>query len=256
MIQSHLLMTLKKNLYLMPKSKTVGISSKVQDPNSDDSAKGPPVPSSVPAKVIEKVPGRRYSVVLDLNGVLVHRRNFVKGKKRPIMIRPSCHEFLNWLHNQAMVAFWTSIAPRNIPQNLHVVLQGTSLQLPDVQVLSQNDCIRLSYVESSKPDKPFCLKDLRVFAKLLVLESVEEVLLVDDSPQKNLLNDPHNAVHPPTWSGDGDDRFLTMTLKPWLEGLFRSGEAVPEYVKLALLPFGQFPMDRSSDLALKILRGA
>jgi hypothetical protein len=217
---------------------------------------GPPLLSSVPAKVIGKVPGRRYSVVLDLNGVLVHRGNFVKGKQRPIMIRPGCQEFLNWLSNHAMVAFWTSIAARNIPQTLPVVLQGTSFKLPDVQVLSQNNCTRSSYVESSKPDKPFFLKDLRVFAKLLVLESVEEVLLVDDSPQKNLLNDPHNAVHPPTWSGDDNDRFLTMTLKPWLEGLFKSGEVVTDYVKRVPLPFGQLPMDRSSDLALKILRGA
>jgi hypothetical protein len=216
---------------------------------------GPRLPSSIPEKVIGKVPLRRYSVVLDLNGVLIYRGVYVAGRERSVKLRPGCSAFLDWLSSQALVSFWTSIADKNISRVVDVVLQGTSLKREGVQVLSQSDCTRSSYVESSNPHKPFFLKNLNVFAKLLGLESVEDVLLVDDSPQKNLLNDVHSAVHPPTWSGDDGDRFITMHLQPWLEGLFRSSEVVTEYVKRAPLPGGQLPVDRMSDLAVQILRG-
>ena len=93
-----------------------------------------------------------------------------------------------------------------------------------------------------------------MFAKLLGLETVEDVLLVNDSPLKNppmiVLNNVHSVVHPPTWSGDDEDRFITMQLQPWLEDLFRSSETIIDYVK-----FGQLLEDRKSDLAIKILRG-
>ena len=60
-----------------------------------------------------------------------------------------------------------------------------------------------------KSKKLVFLKNLKVFAKLLGLETVEDILLVDDGPEKNLLNDVHSVVHPPTWSGDDEDRFIT-----------------------------------------------
>ena len=114
---------------------------------------------------------------------------------------------------------------------MDAVLQFTSLKQKDVQVLSQRDCTLSSYVDASNPEKPVFLKNLKMYAKLLGLETVEDVLLVDDGPEKNLLNNVHNAVHPPTWSGDDEDRLITMQLQPWLEGLFRSSVAVTDYVK-------------------------
>lgn len=194
-------------------------------------------------------------MVLDLNGVLIFRGVYVAGRERSVKLRPGCSAFLDWLSSKALVSFWSSIADKNIHRVIDAVLEGTSLKRDHVPLLSQGDCTRSSYVESSNPHKPFFLKNLNVFAKLLGLDTVEDVLLVDDSPQKNLLNDVHSAVHPPTWSGDDGDRFITMHLQPWLEGLFRSNELVTEYVKRAPLPGGQVPEDRMSDLAVKILRG-
>ena len=92
-----------------------------------------------------------------------------------------------------------------------------------------------------------------MFAKLLGLETIENVLVVDDSPQKNLLNDIHSVVYSPTWFGDDEDRFITMQLQLWLEGLFRLSEVVTRYVKRAPLPGGQLPEDQKSNLAIKIL---
>ena len=84
----------------------------------------------------------------------------------------------------------------------------------DVQVLSQSDCTCSSYVDASNPKKLVFLKNLNVFAKFLGLKTIEDVLLMDDNPQKNLLNDIHSVVHPPTWFSDDEDRFITMQLQP------------------------------------------
>ena len=110
-------------------------------------------------------------------------------------------------------------------------------------------------MDTSNPEKSVFLKNLKVYAKMLGLETIEDVLLVDDGPQKNLLNDVHSAIHPPTWSDDDEDRFITAQLQPWLEGLFRSSVPVTEYVKRVPLPGGQLSIYRKSKLAIKILRG-
>ena len=194
-------------------------------------------------------------MVLDLNGVLVHWGGYIAGRERSVHLRPGCTAFLDWLSSRAVLSFWSSIADRNIHRVVDAVLQFTSLKRQDVQVLSQRHCTLTSYVDASNPEKPVFLKNLEVYAKMLGLETVEDVLLVDDGPQKNLLNDVHSAIHPPTWSGDDEDRFITAQLQPWLEGLFRSSVPVTEYVKRVPLPGGQLPIYRKSELAIKILRG-
>ena len=132
------------------------------------------------------------------------------GKKRFVQLRLGCAAFLDWFSSQAVLSFWNSIADRNILRVVDVVLQDTSLKQKDVQVLSQRDCTLSSYVDASNPEKLVFLKNLKVFAKLLGLETVEDVLVVDDGPEKNLLNDVHSSVHLPTWSDDDEDRFITM----------------------------------------------
>ena len=194
-------------------------------------------------------------MVLDLNGVLVYRGGYIAGRECSVHLRPGCTAFLDWLCSRAVLSFWSSIADRNIRRVVDAVLQFTSLKRQDVQVLSQCHCTLTSYVDASYLEKPIFLKNLEVYAKMLGLETVEDVLLVDDGPQKNLLNDVHSAVHPPTWSGDDEDRFITAQLQPWLEGLFRSSVPVTEYVKRVPLPGGQLPIYRKSELAIKILKG-
>ena len=194
-------------------------------------------------------------MVLDLNGVLVHRGGYIAGREHSVYLRPGCTAFLDWLSSRAVLSFWSSIADRNICRVVDAVLEFTSLKRQDVQVLSQRHCTLTSYVDESNPEKPVFLKNLEVYAKMLGLETVEDVLLVDDGPQKNLLNDVHSAIHPPTWSGDDEDRFITVQLQPWLEGLFRSSVPVTKYVKRVPLPGGQLPIYRKSELAINILRG-
>ena len=137
-------------------------------------------------------------MVLDLNGVFVHRGGYIAGRERSIHLRPGCTAFLDWLSSRTVLSFWSNIADQNIHRVVDAVLQFTSLKQEDVQVLSQWHCTLSSYVDTSNVEKPVFLKNLKMYAKMLGLETVEDVLLVDDGPQKNLLNDVHSAIHPPT----------------------------------------------------------
>ena len=135
-------------------------------------------------------------MVLDLNGVLVYQGGYIAGRERSVHLRPGCTAFLDWLSSRAVLSFWSNIADRNICQVVDAVLHFTSLKRQDVQVLSQRHCTLTSYVDASNSEKPVFLKNLEVYAKMLELETIEDVLLVDDGPQKNLLNDVHSAIHP------------------------------------------------------------
>ena len=118
-------------------------------------------------------------MVLDLNGVLVHRGGYIAGRERFVHLRPGCTAFLDWLSSRAVLSFWSSIADRNVRRVVDAALQFTSLKREDVQVLSQHHCTLSSYVDASNPEKPLFLKNLELYAKMLGLETVEDVLLVD-----------------------------------------------------------------------------
>ena len=92
------------------------------------------------------------------------------------------------------------------------LLEDNFFKQKDVKVLSQSNCTHSLYIDSSYPSKLCFLKNLFQFAKLLRLEIVENVLLVDDSPQKNLLNDVHSIIHPLIWSSNDENRFITIQL--------------------------------------------
>jgi len=82
---------------------------------------------------------------------------------------------------------------------------------------------------------PVFLKELVKFACFSSLSSLENILLIDKHPFKNLMNNPHNDVFPPPFFGDLDDNYLKLHLVPWLDGHFKSNEVVPDYMKNNLL---------------------
>ena len=55
----------------------------------------------------------------------------------------------------------------------------------------------------------------------------DNTIIVDDSPYKHVLNDPHNVLLSDTWSYKGDgghDSFLLNVLLPWLRSLHNNGD--------------------------------
>ena len=79
---------------------------------------------------------------------------------------------------------------------MDTLLADTSFGPGDVTCLTQAACTKSTYKAPSVPDKPIFLKDLSAYARIAGLSCVEDVLLIDDSPVKNLSNDPHNIVFP------------------------------------------------------------
>ena len=75
------------------------------------------------------------------------------------------------------------------------------------------------------------LKDLQKVKEILKDIDLSLTLLIDDSPEKNLLNDEFSAIHPQTWTGDLNDKFLMNTMLPWLKNMFSSNLSVAEYVR-------------------------
>ena len=88
---------------------------------------------------------------------------------------------------------------RNMTPLLPTVLSGTRVGPKEVTYFSQLDCTQLSYQNPRKKKKPFFLKDLATLIEMREIESTDYILLIDDSPLKNLLNNPYNAIHPKTW---------------------------------------------------------
>jgi hypothetical protein len=155
-----------------------------------------------------------------------------------------------------VLSLWSSVNDRKIEPVLKVVLHGASFTRNDITILTQNACSQSAYRDPENLEKPIFLKNLDVYANIVKLQNTEDVLLVDDSPMKNLLNDSYNAVHLPSWHGEEEDSFLDVNLKPWLQGLFRSNVAITEYVRCNPLPGGSYPEDKLGRLAFNVLKAA
>ena len=138
---------------------------------------------------------------------------------------------------------------------LNTLFADTSFGPRDVTCFTQAACTKSTYRAPSAPDKPITLKNLSAYACIAGLSCVEDVLLIDDNPVKNLSNDPHNTIFPRSWCSNTLDTFLDAHLHPRLERLFKSNEAVPMFVKNNPLFSGQSPMDVLSREAFNILKG-
>ena len=127
-----------------------------------------------PLRTLNEVPIQKYTIVLDLNGVLLHR-TFVHN--RPDVQRcPGVPCFLNWLRRKANVAFWSSVTPKNLVRLLDIVLEGSSFSARDVVTLSQAACRQSLYRPPTVPNKLFVLKELAMFANFAGLSSLENIL--------------------------------------------------------------------------------
>ena len=69
---------------------------------------------------------------------------------------------------------------------------------------SHNWCEMSTYTDPNNEGRPFFLKRLaHLLGDSMGLvgrgATIDSILLVDDSPHKNVLNDPYNVVHPLTF---------------------------------------------------------
>jgi hypothetical protein len=130
----------------------------------------------------------------------------------------------------------------------------------DCLSFSQNWCDESTYRNPDNEGRPFFLKCLaRLLGDSMDLAgrgaTVENTLLVDDSPYKNVLNNPYNAVHPLTFSyfmekSTKKKPYFINQLWPFLKALKDSGLSIPMYCREHSL-FGSrqlFPGDKDYEL--------
>jgi hypothetical protein len=136
-----------------------------------------------------------------------------------------------------------------------------------VAVYGQESCDTIQVNEGEelkypKSDKSIFLKTMN--AHLFLGEASrykkKNTILINDSPEKNILNDVANAVFLKSWKytmrNSASDAYLTTDLGPWLERLYKEGHGeVPGFVnsnRLGVNPL--VPGDVLYDLVMDELR--
>jgi hypothetical protein len=139
------------------------------------------------------------------------------------------------------MVFWSSMKAENLERHF-ATLFSHALELgKDCLRFAQNWYDVSTYTDLDSEGRPFFLKRLaRLLGDSMGLAyqgaTTENTLLVKDSPYKNVLNDPYNAVHPLTFTYFTEKNtkkkpYLTHQLWPFLKGLKDSGLPVPVYCR-------------------------
>ena len=190
----------------------------------------------------------RYIIIFDMNGLLMDKGTLPAGGRgaRTYKFRKSLGSFFLEVRSLGVeVVFWTCAMEHNaevmFAQLRAAVFQDGGPDISGYALLDQSKCEEAEYnKEGCRPrfhTKPFFFKSLTVLFRSKDLPadaSFENTLLIDDTPYKNLLNPPHNAVHPPSFDGRGDSRtapYLTKHLAPYLRRLVTSGLPVQTFVE-------------------------
>lgn len=226
------------------------------------------VPSGVP-----QVVSRKYFLLFDINGTLIHWKKFTidpsgkSSKKREQKARPGLTELLDWCldHSENFeVCFWSCVVERNLAPRIDFIREKVP-RLPDnCLAFDQSMCLESAHRDEGDPSKPLFLKSI---AHLLANSpdlvgrgaTEENVLLIDDSPYKNVLNDPFSAFHPTSCTQyseaklkPGSKPFFLQVLKPLLQKLLNSWKSVPDFFK-ANATYGQARI-LSDDPRFKLLK--
>ncbi|KAK1310182.1 hypothetical protein QJS10_CPA08g00538 [Acorus calamus] len=205
-----------------------------------------------------KITESKKLLVLDLNGLLVHtffqdvtvniprsrRPDGVVGRKL-VFKRPFCDEFVRFCFQRFDVGIWSSARKSNVEGVITCVFQALRSRI--LFIWDQNDCTDTRLKTLENRNKPLFVKELKKIwdSKFSGLPwskgrfSSSNVLLIDDSPYKALLNPPNTAIFPTPYTLDqvrDDSLGPKGEMRVFLEGLAEA-EDVPTYV--ASHHFGQ-----------------
>ncbi|KNC80909.1 hypothetical protein SARC_06750 [Sphaeroforma arctica JP610] len=184
-------------------------------------------------------------VVLDLNGLLVHRtrgQNFsthpnhkfiknLQGKPQGVLIRPYVVEFIDFLFTHFHVAVWSSMMDKNVRSIMEVVFRPEDLKRVYF-LLHQGSCDVAKHPENKH--KPLLIKDLHKVWRADVHFTKENTLLIDDSKLKARRNPSNLLFNPEEWVGDMEDTALSPEggyIYTWMDGFSKWTGSVADYVK-------------------------
>lgn len=203
---------------------------------------------------------RKKLLILDLNGVLVDIDNFQLNYPKPdtsvagkaVYKRPFCDDFLKFCFERFHVGVWSSRKKKNLHAVLNFVMGDHKKNL--LFCWDQSNCTVTGFSTVDNRHKPLFLKEVK---KLWDKEEPDlpwekgeftpsNTLLLDDSPEKALLNPDYTAIFPWTYHFKDDyDNSLGPggDLRVYLEGLAKS-DNIPLYVQEH--PFGQCAITRAN----------
>jgi hypothetical protein len=214
----------------------------------------------LPARLPQVAPLSQYFLLMDINGILLATHFGIIGKEKVnsmhIRVREKLREFLVHCTSNFNVVFWTSLNTDNLERHFATFFSHAPELGQDCLRFAQNWCDVSTYTDPNNKERPFFLKRIsRLLGDSMGLggrgATVKNTLLVDDTPYKNVLNDPYNAVHPLTFTyftakNTKKRPYLTYQLWPFLKGLKESGLPLPVYCRQNSL-FGSrqlFPGDK------------
>ena len=201
-----------------------------------------------------------------MNGLLLEKRPSSNGRDRLYTLREDVGEFLEFCVKSFEVAFWSCCNEKNLKsifQSLkRACTPSLSKQLQRCRTFDQDWCNvvcdsdRVPVTEGPyffvKPldtlfDHPDGLKGTGA--------TVENTLLIDDSPYKNVRNDMWNVVHPSPFHSTTEPAgtaWFCHQMIPWLRGLKHSGQIVPRFYE-ANQGFGQRHLLLDDEEAKRVL---
>ena len=193
-----------------------------------------------------------YFLILDMNGLLLEKRPSPNGRDMLYTLREDVGEFLEFCFKSFEVAFWSCCNQKNLKSMIQSLKRACTPSLAqqlqrcrtfdqdwcDVVCDSNGDPVTEGPYFFVKPldtlfDHPNGLKGKGA--------SVENTLLIDDSPYKNVRNGMWSAVHPLPFhivNEPAGTAWFRHQLIPWLRRLKQSGQTVPRFCK-ANQGFGQ-----------------
>ncbi len=198
----------------------------------------------ITAGMVQVSLNHRVLLVLDLNGLLVHR--IMQGKlagadvshavtlgKFKVWTRPHVDAFIDFCLAHFDVGVWSSAMSHNVELLMKHVFGDRREQL--LFEFDQSDCVGVKHSDP-KEKKPLLKKPLeRVWRKHPTYR--ERTLLLDDSQLKAQDNPPHTLFCPPEWTHDCSDEAINEALgeggavRTYLEGLLKWEGSVASYVE-------------------------
>ena len=184
-----------------------------------------------------------YFLILDMNGLLLEKRPSPNGRDRLYTLREDVGEFLEFCFKSFEVAFWSCCNQKNLKSMIQSLKRACTPSLAqqlqrcrtfdqdwcDVVCDSNSDLVTEGPYFFVKPldtlfDHPDGLKGKGA--------SVDNTLLIDDSPYKNVRNGMWSAVHPLPFhivNEPAGTTWFQYQLIPWLRCLKQLGQTVPRF---------------------------
>ena len=178
-----------------------------------------------------------YFLILDMNGLLLEKRPSRNGRDRLYILREDVREFLEFCLKSFEVAFWSCYNQKNLKSMLQshkrVCTPSLTQQLQRCHTFDQDWCdVVCDSIDALVTEGPYFFeKPLdTLFNHLDGLKasgaSVENTLLIDDFPYKNVRNDMWSAIHPLPFHSVNEPAgtaWFCQHLIPWLCRLKHSG---------------------------------